>query len=109
MMTKRIKRTMAVVAGLAVMALGGGGALAQAGSGGGDAGERASGPGADKAKAAALQMTGGSANSVERDSENGATWEVEVTKPDGQSVDVRLDGNYKQVVIEPDKESRGSK
>jgi len=46
---------------------------------------------------------------VERDSENGATWEVEVTKSEGQTVDARLDGNYKQVVIEPDKESRGSK
>jgi len=108
MMSKRINKTMAVVAALAVMGLSGG-ALAQAGSGGGDAGERAGGPGADKAKAAALQITGGTANSVERDSENGATWEVEVTKSDGQTVDVRLDGNYKQVVIEPDKESRGSK
>ncbi|MET0520595.1 MAG: hypothetical protein ABW156_01285 [Jiangellaceae bacterium] len=34
----------------------------------------------DRAIKAALQATGGgTANSVERDSENGATWEVEVT------------------------------
>ena len=52
-------------------------------------------------------ITGGTANSVERDGENGATWEVEVTKPDGQTVDVRLDQAYKLVVIEADGEESG--
>jgi hypothetical protein len=61
---------------------------------------------ADRATAAALQATGGgTANSIERDSEDGATWEVEVTKPDGRTVDVRLDENYAVVVIEGDSES----
>ena len=56
--------------------------------------------------AAALAFTGGgSANSVERDGENGATWEVEVNTPDGQQVDVRLDQDLGLVVIEADKES----
>ena len=50
---------------------------------------------------------GGHANAVERDSENGATWEVEVTKPDGNTVDVRLDQNYQLVVVEGDSESSG--
>ena len=60
---------------------------------------------ADRATAAALKATGGGkANSVERDSENGATWEVEVTKMDGNTVDVRLDDNYAVVVIEGDSE-----
>ena len=60
---------------------------------------------ADDATAAALEATGGgTANSVERDSENGATWEVEVTKTDGDTVDVRLDENYEVVVIEGDHE-----
>jgi uncharacterized membrane protein YkoI len=60
---------------------------------------------ADEATAAALKATGnGRANSVELDSENGATWEVEVTKPDGNTVDVRLDENYAVVVIEGDTE-----
>ena len=60
---------------------------------------------ADDATAAALEATGGGkANSVERDSENGATWEVEVTEPDGDTVDVRLDENYEVVVIEGDHE-----
>jgi hypothetical protein len=61
---------------------------------------------ADRATAAALKAThGGHANSVERDTENGATWEVEVTKTNGDTVDVRLDENYKVVVIEGDSES----
>jgi uncharacterized membrane protein YkoI len=60
---------------------------------------------AEKATEAALRATGGgTANAVERDSENGATWEVEVTKMDGNTVDVRLDENYAVVVIEGDSE-----
>lgn len=56
--------------------------------------------------AAALGFTsGGTANSVERDTENGATWEVEVSTPEGQQVDVRLDADLQLVVIEGDHES----
>ncbi len=99
----RTKKILAV--GGAIAALGAGGA-AVAGAMGGDSGENATGPGADQATAAALKLTGGgTANSVERDGENGATWEVEVTKPDGNTVDVRLDANYNKVVIEGDSES----
>ncbi len=61
---------------------------------------------ADAATRAALEVTGGgSANSVERDSENGATWEVEVTRPDGRTVDVRLDAAYAVVVVEGDSDA----
>jgi hypothetical protein len=98
-------RKYAIVGGsvLAIAAGGGGAAIATAG---GDDEGTASGPAADQATAAALKITGGGhANAVERDSENGATWEVEVTKPDGQTVDVRLDQNYKLVVVEGDSES----
>ena len=87
-------------------------ALAAAGAGtaiavGGDDGDRqATGAEADQARTAALAVTdGGTANAVERDGENGATWEVEVTKPDGDTVDVRLDDRYKLVVVESDSES----
>ncbi len=94
-----------LLVGGAITALGVGGA-AVAGAVGGDPGENASGPGADSATAAALKITGGgTANAVERDGENGATWEVEVTKPDGQTVDVRLDDQYHLVVVEGDSES----
>ena len=99
----RTKKLLAAIA--AVAALGAGGAAIAGAVGGGDDGDNtATGPGAAKAREAALAITGGHANSVERDGENGATWEVEVTKPDGKTVDVRLDQNYKLVVIEGDGE-----
>lgn len=70
-----------------------------------DDGVSVTGPAAERATAAALDATGGGrANSVELDSENGATWEVEVTKPDGRTVDVRLDDSFRIVVIEGDSE-----
>ena len=40
------------------------------------------------------------------DSEDGATWEVEITGTDGKTVDVRLDAHYKVVTVEGDGESR---
>ena len=100
------KRTAAAAAGLGVVvALGAGGVAVAAGGAGGDA--NVTGPQADHATAAALDAThGGHANSVERDSENGATWEVEVTRTDGSTVDVRLDEAYDVVVIEGDSEAQ---
>jgi hypothetical protein len=98
-----IKRRYLVVSG-AVLALAGGGtgaAVALGGSGDDEGG--ASGPDAQRATRAALAITGGGhANAVERDSEKGATWEVEVRKPDGTQVDVRLDQNYRLVAVDPD-------
>src|SRR5262245_43556868 len=89
---------------IALAAAGAGTAIATSHDGEGGA----AGPQADQAKAAALKITqGGHANAVERDAENGATWEVEVTKPDGSTVDVRLDQNYQLVVVEGDNESGG--
>src|SRR5690348_13415992 len=98
-----------VIVGGSVIALaaGGAGAAVAIGNSGDDQGG-AHGPQADRAKAAALQLyPGGQANSVERDSENGATWEVEVSKPGGGTVDVRLDQNYQLVVAETDSEDQG--
>jgi hypothetical protein len=90
----------------AVLAIGAGGAGVAVATGGDDGEDTATGPGADRATVAALNITdGGQANAVERDSENGATWEVEVTKPDGNTVDVRLDENYDLVVVEGDTEA----
>lgn len=90
---------------LAVAVAGLGGAAAAFGRGGDD-GPSVTGPDADRAVAAALSATGGGkANAVERDNEKGATWEVEVTRPDGTTVDVRLRADYSVVVIEPDSEA----
>jgi hypothetical protein len=101
-------RKHAIVGG-AILALAAGGAGAAVAIGSGDEGDNgAHGPGADKATAAALALyPGGHANSVERDSENGATWEVEVATADGGTVDVRLDQNYQLVVAESDSGDQG--
>ena len=102
MIKNRTKLAIAVgVVGVAA----GGGAYAWAG-GGDDGDENVTGLGADRARAAALaHLGGGKANAVERDSEDGATWEVEVTKSNGETVDVRLDANYGVVVVEGDSEN----
>ncbi|HMJ97665.1 MAG TPA: PepSY domain-containing protein [Thermoleophilaceae bacterium] len=99
-----MRRKHLIVGGLVVAISAGGVGAAVASGGGEDAKEQVSGPGADQARAAALAAHPGTANAVERDGENGATWEVEVTGSDGKTVDVRLDENYKVVVIEGDGE-----
>jgi hypothetical protein len=99
-MSSRMRKITALTAAATALALGGA-TWAIAGSGDDAA---VSGPDADQAKAAALaRLGGGTANSVERDGENGATWEVEVTK-NGKTVDVRLDAAYEVIVVEGDSE-----
>ena len=103
----RIRRT-ALVTGAAVAIIGAGAtaAVSAAGEDGEVGSTNVTSQEKHDATAAALEATGGgTANSVERDSENGATFEVEVTKPDGNTVDVRLDEKYRVVVIEGDSES----
>ena len=93
-----------LVVGASSLVLAAGGAGATVAIGGNEDGGAADG-GAGKAKKKALSLNpGGQANSVERDSENGAAWEVEVARTDGQTVDVRLDANFGHVVSEPDHE-----
>lgn len=104
-MKKNTKRML--VAGAVVVAFGAvGGGVAVAGGEAGEAGSHDfTQQQAEDATAAALAATGGgTANSVERDSENGATYEVEVSTPAGETVDVRLDEAYEVVVIEGDVE-----
>jgi uncharacterized membrane protein YkoI len=122
----RLKKILLGLAALAALALGGA-AIAGATSGGNDnavqeRSEAAEGPeqGAEndgegssglsrdlkaRLKEAALAATGGGhVNAIERDGENGATYEVEVAKTDGSQVDVRLDDQLKVVVIDQDGE-----
>ncbi len=100
------KRAALGAAGLGLTAAVVAGGVAVAGNGDdGAASHRYTQEQADAATKAALAATGGgTANSVESDSENGATYEVEVTRTDGRTVDVRLDENYDVVVIEGDGE-----
>ena len=103
------KRRHVVVAGAAALVAAGALGIGSAIAGGTDDDEGSvTGPQADRAIAAALEITGGAANAVERDSEDGATWEVEVTKTDGATVDVRLDERYGLVVVEGDSETADS-
>ena len=96
----------AILAAGAVLAIGLGGVGVAQAVGGDDGEGGATGSGADGAKAAALKLVpGGHVNAVERDSEKGATWEVEVRKPDGSTVDVRLGASYERVAIDSDSES----
>ena len=97
------KKTLLIVAALAALALGGA-ALAGAAPGG-DNENALTGSTLNRASQAALAETGGGkVTGSERDSENGATYEVEVTKDGGGQVDVRLDDQFKVVAVEPDHE-----
>ena len=90
------------VAAVALVAAGGTIAFAN----GGDSEGGVTGPEADQAIEAALEITGGgTANAVERDREGGATWEVEVTTIEGTVVDVRLDESFGLVVVDGDLET----
>jgi hypothetical protein len=104
------KRTLIAAAGAGVvLAATGGGVAVATGGDDGAASHQFTQKQADAATQAALKATGGGkANSVETDDENGATYEVEVTKTSGETVDVRLDEAYKVVVIEGDRESGGN-
>jgi hypothetical protein len=107
-MNRRMLKTLAVVSGIAVLALGGA-VIARATGAFDDGDAQLTGSQAERAKAAALRITGGGhANAVERDSERGATYEVEVTRTDGSTVDVRLDENLELVAVDGDSERSDS-
>lgn len=107
-MRKRMLMIVVGAAALVALALGGAAIAGRAGAFD-DGSPPVAAPESANARAAALAITnGGTVNSVERDSENGATYEVEVTKPDGKTVDVRLDGSYALVVVEGDSEAENT-
>jgi len=99
------KRHRYLILGAVALAISAGCTAVALATGGDDEDATVTGAAADRATAAALRVTGGgTANAVERDSEDGATWEVEVTRPDGQTVDVRLDESFGLVTVEGDSE-----
>lgn len=102
----RKRMTMIVVGVVAVTGLAlGGAAIANATQG--DDGAKLSGSTLERASAAALKATGGGkVNETEHDSENGATYEVEVTKPDGSTVEVRLGKAFNVIAIDDDHETK---
>ena len=95
------KRSAARAAGVGLVAAVAAGGVAFASGDNGD--ESVTRVQAARAMSAAVKYApGATPHSVERDSEDGATWEVEVTRTNGQVVDVRLTGSYQLVVIEGD-------
>ncbi|MGH2978673.1 MAG: hypothetical protein ACRDLQ_03430 [Solirubrobacterales bacterium] len=94
-----------LIGGAVLVALGVGGVgLAQA-VGGDD--EQATGPDADRAKAAAVESVGdGRAVSVEREDEGRSAWEVEVRRADGSVVEVDLGGDLERTAVERDDDDR---
>ena len=109
-MANKLNKVLITVAALAALALGGA-ALAGASSGGSDTADTSKAIAGDakaKAEKAALAETGGGkVNQTELDNENGATYEVEVTKTDGSTVDVRLGDAFNVVAVEADSEKSG--
>ncbi len=98
-------RSRKILIGLAALAaLGAGGATVAGATGSGDGTDPKPAPGAAaRAERAALAETGGGhANAIELDNEKGATYEVEVAKTDGSTVDVRLDDAFQVVAVDPD-------
>jgi uncharacterized membrane protein YkoI len=91
-----------ITAALVVLALGAGAIGAAAALGGGDdEGKQVTGPAADRAERAALaRFPGARVTSVERDGDGNARWEAEVTRPDGSTVDVALDRDYRIVAVD---------
>ena len=84
-----------------MVALGAGGVgLAQA-VGGDD--EQATGPDAERAKAAAVEVAGGGeAVGVEREDEGASAWEVEVRKADGSVTEIDLTRDLWRAAAERD-------
>ena len=108
-MATKLKKLLITVAALAALALGGAAlAGASGGSENGDASKAITGDAKAKAEQAALAKTGGGkVNQTELDNENGATYEVEVTKTDGSTVDVRLGDKFDVIAVEGDSEKAG--
>ena len=105
-MKKRLLKIMAGAAALVALGLGGAAIAGAAGAFDDEGAGSVAGAQADRAGAAALAITGGgTVNAIERDSEAGATYEVEVTRKDGKTVDVRLDKSFGLVVVDSDSES----
>ena len=104
MATSRKKAAVAGATVLAVAAAGVGVAQAV----GGDDDENATGPGAERARAAGVQAAGGGkAIEVERSDEHSGGWEVKVDQGSGKLLEVQLDGQFHKITVQPDDNADG--
>jgi hypothetical protein len=93
-------RYLAIAAGVLAFALTVGGGIAWAT--GGDDGQPLSGTTLDRASAAALTSTGEGKVTEAEVGDDGAAYDVEVTMPNGATVDVRLDSSFDVIGREHD-------
>ncbi len=105
-MNKKLKG--ALIAGGVVAALAGGGAAIAGATGAGDDGNGTpiTGSALDKAKAVALEQTGGGQVTATEVRDEEGYYEVEVKTTDGTEVDVHLDRNFK--VLDQSADGSGS-
>jgi hypothetical protein len=103
----RRKATFIAAAVVALGALGlGGAAIANATMG--DDGAPLTGAKLDRASSAALKAAGGGrVTETEHESEEGASYEVEITKADGSQLEVLLDESFNVVAVEADRDEPG--
>jgi hypothetical protein len=105
-MKDKLKGIFIGISAVAVLAVGGVAIAGAAGGGDDDGSERAiSGSALSKAKAAALEHTGGGSVSETEVGDEESYYEVEVTKDDGSQVDVQLDRGFNVVGGESDSDS----
>jgi uncharacterized membrane protein YkoI len=98
-----------IAAAVTMLLLLGAGVAYATGSGDDDSSSRATGPGIEKAKGAALHATnGGRVTETEVEDEEGY-YEVEVTKDDGSQVDVHLDKDFNVLSTPADHEGPDDK
>lgn len=90
------RRTLAIGAVIAALAVGGAGIAYAVGGGEGEGEEQVTGPDADRAASAALDAVGGgSVTEAEyQEADGGGLYEVEVQRPDGSQVEVHLNGQF---------------
>src|SRR5262245_25979913 len=98
-MSRRTRSGIGVAVGVLALALAG---IGTAYAVGGDS-DTVTGATADRARAAAVQaVPGGRAGAVDRESDEGATaYRVTVAKPDGSTVQVRLDAGFTVLSVAP--------
>jgi hypothetical protein len=88
------RRTKWIAGGAIAVALVGGGAGVAIATGAGDTDRPLTGSTLDRARAAALESTGGGTVTETEVGDDGAAYGVEVRLDDGRVVEVRLDANF---------------
>jgi hypothetical protein len=96
------RRTKWIAGGALALALVGGGTGVAIATGAGDTDRPLTGSTLDRARASALEFTGGGTVTETEAGDDGAAFGVEVRLDDGRVVEVRLDANFKVLGHEAD-------